>query len=125
MTSLEEAKAHMEKSREFLDAAIFALELKMFNAATSSAVSSGINSKDAICLKLTGRTLKTENHATAANELKQAGPAAATLAITLERLLGLRARAQYQASSVGAANAAKAVEWAGRLHASAKEIVVS
>lgn len=32
------------------------MDLELFSAATSSAVTSGINSKDAICLKLSGRT---------------------------------------------------------------------
>jgi hypothetical protein len=45
---LDDARAHLAKAQEFLAAAEFTLDLDLFNAATSSAVSSGINSKDAI-----------------------------------------------------------------------------
>lgn len=125
MTPLQEARAHLEKAREFLRAAELSLELELFNAATSSAVSSGINSKDAICLKLTGRTGKTEDHAEAARELKQAGAAAAPLASPLSRLLALKAKSQYQASSVTRADAEKAVRWAEKLQNTACSVVTS
>lgn len=54
MRTLDEARAHLAKAREFLTAAELNLDLDLFNAATSNAVISGINSKDAICLRLTG-----------------------------------------------------------------------
>lgn len=53
------------QAREFLDAAQASRELGLDNAATSDAVISAINSKDAIRLTLTGRTGKSENHAQA------------------------------------------------------------
>jgi uncharacterized protein (UPF0332 family) len=55
VTALSEARAHLRKAKEFLTAAEFSLDLDLFNAATSNAVTSGINAKDAICLRLTGR----------------------------------------------------------------------
>lgn len=73
MGALEDAHAHLAKAQEFLAAAEFTLDLDLFNAATSSAVSSGINSKDAICLRLTGVSRKTDDHAQAVAELAQAG----------------------------------------------------
>lgn len=62
MTPIRIAKAHLAKAQEFLDAAEILLNLDMFNAAISSAALSGISSKDAVCLRLTGRTDKTERH---------------------------------------------------------------
>jgi hypothetical protein len=58
MPALDDARAHLAKAREFLEAAELTNDLGLFNAAASSAVTSGINSKDAICLTLTGRTRK-------------------------------------------------------------------
>jgi hypothetical protein len=56
LTALEGARLHLAKAREFLDAAETACGLGLNNAAASNAVISAINSKDAICLALTGRT---------------------------------------------------------------------
>jgi hypothetical protein len=124
VTALEDARAHVAKAREFLDAAQLSHDLALFNAAASSAVISGINSKDAICLRLTGRTRKSDNHADAVTELRAAGPAGARMAPTLSRLLTLKTKSQYQVESVAAADAAKAVDWASRL-LDAAEVVVS
>lgn len=123
MTALQDARAHLAKAREFLEAATINRELELFDAATSAAVVSGNNSKDAICLRLVGVTGRSENHADAVAELKAIGPAAAGLAPTLSRLLRLKTKAQYQAASVAATDAAKAVDWAARLVAAAEEIV--
>jgi hypothetical protein len=120
-----DATAHLDKAREFLAAAEVTLDLELFNAAASNAVTCGINAKDAICLRLTGRTDKTENHNPAPDELKRAGGAAAALAPTMRRLLGTKTKSQYQAASVGKAEATKAVEWARRMFAAAKEINAS
>lgn len=51
-TALHDAEAHLAKAREFLTAAESAASQDLHNAATSNAVVSGINSKDAICLRL-------------------------------------------------------------------------
>lgn len=125
MTTLEDARAHIDKAREFLRAARSGLELELFNAATSSAVISGIHSKDAICLRLTGKTLKGDNHNEAVAELRSAGPNAAALAPTLSRLLRMKTKSQYQATSISAADAAKALEWATRLLESAETVISS
>jgi hypothetical protein len=124
MTTLDDARAHLAKAREFLTAARSNLDLELFNAATSDAVISGINSKDAICLRLTGTTRKADGHNEAVAELKAAGPGGAALAPTLSRLLKLKAKSQYQSASIAAADATKAVEWAARLLEGA-EVVVS
>jgi uncharacterized protein (UPF0332 family) len=123
MTALSEARAHLEKAREFLEAAQTSLEFDQFNAATSNAAISGINSKDAICLKLTGRTRKADNHTEAVAELKAVGPTGAKLAPTLSRLLKLKTKSQYQSVSIAISDAKKAIEWATRLLEGAEEVV--
>jgi hypothetical protein len=124
MTTLDEARAHLAKAREFVDAGRASLDLRLFNAATSDAVISGINSKNAISLRLTGVTRKAESHHEAIAELKAAGPAGEALAPTLSRLLKLKTKSQYQSESVSASDATKAVAWATRLLEGA-EVVVS
>ena len=119
MSALDDARAHLRKAKEFLEAAELNAELELFNAATSSAVTSGINSKDAICLALTGKTAKTENHADALKELVAAGPSMATHATSLGRLLKLRNKSQYQTSDVARSDALKALDWATKLLAAA------
>lgn len=93
------------------------------NAAASDAVISAINSKDAICLALTGRTGKSDNHAQAVDELRRSGPVGAELASTLSRLFNLKTWSQYASRSVSAADARKAVEWASRMHTTAERVV--
>lgn len=123
MGTQAEASAHLTKAREFLEAAQHNLELGLLNASTSNAVSSGVNSKDAICLKLTGKTDKNADHQQAAGELKRSGASGAALSLTLSRLLALKSKSHYQADSVPPAEAAKATAWATRLFEGAKEIL--
>ncbi len=87
MSALTDARAHLRKAREFRDAADLSLDGNLYNAATSSAVTSGINAKDAICLALTGTTAKSDTRTDAVGELRAAGPATKSLATTLGRLL--------------------------------------
>ena len=82
-----------------------------------------LDAKDAICLKLTGRTNKADSHDEARAELRAAGPAGRALEPTFARLLRLKPRAQYQQGSVIASDAAKAVEWAARMFDRAQEVV--
>ena len=123
MTALEDAVAHLAKAREFLEAAELTRDLELYNAATSNAVTSGINSKDAICLSLTGRTTKADIHAEAVAELKSAGGAGRELAPTFSRLLRLKPKSQYQAASISASDAVKSVDWATRMLDVAKTLV--
>lgn len=123
MTALEQARLHLAKAQEFLDAAETSRDLGLNNPAASDAVISAVNSKDAICLALTGRTGKSDNHAQAVDELKRSGPMGAELASTLSRLLNLKTRSQYASLSVSAADAGRAVEWASRMHTTAESVV--
>jgi len=115
VSALTDAKAHLAKAREFLEAAALNNDLALYNAATSNAVTSGINSKDAICLKLTGRTGKMENHTEAIAELKATGSVGRAQATTFDRLLRLKARSQYQTVSISASDATKAIAGAVRM----------
>lgn len=91
----------MAKAREFLVAADVERDHELYNAAISSAVISGINSKDAICLALTRTSQKSANHVNAVGELEAAGArnkhasTTSRLAGLLESLLALKTRAQY------------------------------
>lgn len=123
MTAQEEARLHLSKAREFLDAAETSRDLGLDNAAASNAVISAINSKDAICFAVTGRNGKGDNHAEAVDELRRSGPAGADLASTLSRLLNIKTRSQYASRSVSTADATKAVEWAARMHVGAEGAV--
>jgi uncharacterized protein (UPF0332 family) len=130
VTALSEAREHLRKAKEFLTAAEFSLDLELFNAATSNAVTSGINAKDAICLRLTGKTGMTENHMQAVEELKASGAGSKGigaetkgLAVVLGRLLQLKAKSQYGSLGVARNDAIGAVEWAQRLVDGAAEIV--
>ena len=122
-TPLQDAKAHLLKALEFLAAARSEVNAERYNSATSSAVLSGINSKDAICLKLTGVTGKGDDHKSAVPELKRAGKAATGLAPTLDRLLKLKTRAQYQTTAMARKDAESAVKWASQLYETAEDIV--
>ena len=106
---------HLRKAREFLEAADVELSGGLYSAAASSAVLAGINAKDALCLRLTGRTGKTDNHTVPIGELAKAGPAGKRLEATFRRLLGMKTTAQYQATPIQHADAHKAVEWATRM----------
>ena len=119
------AKDHLAKAKEFLEAAALNNEFELYSAAVSNAVTSGINSKDAICLKLTRRTAKSDDHNAAPTELTASGPLGAGLAPTLHRLLGLKPRAQYQSKQMTSKEAASAVSWAQRLYEGAESVVNS
>lgn len=123
MGALEEARQYLAKAREFLEAAQVNLDLDLFNAATSNAVISGINAKDAICSKVTGRTGKSDDHNAAVDELSRSGPDGKSVAPTLRRLLTLKQKAQYQEMSVAAADAKRAIKWAELIYEKAQEVV--
>lgn len=121
MSVLGEARAHLAKAEEFLAAAELSAEFDHMDAATSSAVISGINAKDAICLALTGSTGKSDDHRRAVTELRRAGPDTTTHAANLGRLLRLKNRSQYQATTTSRSDASSAVGWARVLCEGAKE----
>lgn len=125
MGARDDALSHLRKAREFLEAAGLEYEMELHTAAASSAVLAGINAKDAICLQLTGRTGKSDDHRAAVPELAAAGPAGKALESTFRRLLGLKTAAQYQAAPIARTGATKAVEWATRMVDAARDVTGS
>ncbi len=115
MTPLETARGHLAKAEEFLAEAKSALANEHADAATSNAVIAGINAKDAICLVLTGKTAKADDHRPAVVELRQAGKIGAELAPTLDRLLKPKTKSQYQSLSIAIKDAEAAAGHAARL----------
>ncbi|CAB4894056.1 unannotated protein [freshwater metagenome] len=122
---LNRARGHLRKATEFLAAAESSATNGHFNAATSAAVISGINSKDSMCLKLVGRTDKSDDHRSAVPELRRAGREAAPLAPVLDRLLSLKTKSQYQTTMVSAKEAGDAVKYAQKLLTAAERILAS
>jgi uncharacterized protein (UPF0332 family) len=129
MTVLDDAKIHLMKAREYLEAADLAHDHELYNSAISNAVTSGINSKDAVCLKLVGSSGKAANHSNAVGELEAAGAmsrhASTTrrLAGLLEQLLLLKNRAQYEAFRFAHDDAELAINQAQELLDNAIKIV--
>jgi hypothetical protein len=105
----------LNKAQEFLDAARTALEAGWHNAAASSAVTAGINAKDALCFGTVGRSAASDDHRSAVAELRAIGSTGKEPAIALDRLLGLKDRAQYDRRSVSLTEAQAAVRRASGL----------
>lgn len=76
-------------------------------------------------LKLTGRTEKSDDHKSAVPEFRKARREAAELAPTLDRLLSLKTKSQYQSVSVSAKEARDAVKYAQKLYDGAVRILGS
>ena len=125
MNSLAAAQAHLVKAREFLDAAGVSLDLEQYNAAASNAVISAVNSKDAICLKRLGATMKSDNHADAAKELSSAGEDSARLGPTFKRLLAVKSKSQYQSAAITPSAARIAFGNAEKMYESARAVASS
>ena len=105
MTRKDEARPHLAKAQEYLDAARLVLEYGHNNAACSLSVTAGINSKDVVCILSTGRTDKSDSHDKAVEDLSKSGPAGA-----------------HAAPSVTQSDAEQCVKQAGRLVDDAKEL---
>ena len=123
MSALRDARLHMDKAREFLEAAEANHDLDLYNAAASAAVTSGINSKDAVCLATKGATGRSDNHTDAVGELRRSGPIGAAIASTFNRLLGVKTRAQYQTRATTAKASQDALIWAERMYEAAQRAV--
>lgn len=106
---------HLGKAHEFLEAARAALTAGWNNAAASSAVTAGINAKDVLCFALAGRSTAADDHKAAVMELRALGSAGREPATALDRLLGLKDRAQYDRRAVTATDAQAAVRRAATL----------
>lgn len=104
-----EALAHLHKGVEFLDAAEAAAASGWWNAATSNAVTAGINAKDALCFALAGRSTAADDHREAVAELRALGEAARPAAAAFDRLVGQKDKAQYDRRDVSETEAKAAL----------------
>lgn len=123
MSASGDAGLHLDKAEEFLEAAESNHAVGLFNAAASAAVTSGINSKDAMCLATKGFTGKTDSHSDAVGELRQSGSVGAAMAPTFNRLLSVKARAQYQTRATTAKGSRDALAWVARMYEAARRVV--
>lgn len=114
MSASEDAAAHLAKATEFLEAAELANDAGLYNAATSNAVISGINSKSVICLGLTGRTGTRGNPAEDIAELKAAGGVGQAQAGTFDQLLRADSGSDAVQAIGWAGQLLEAARWAGR-----------
>jgi len=123
MSALRQAAVHLRKAKEFYAAGRDSLAENRFNAATSDAVVSGINSQDVICLMLTGRTGKADDHRQAVTELRSAGQDGRAAAMPLSRLLAVKTKSQYAPELITATDAEKAVDRAATMLVVAERLV--
>lgn len=103
----------MAKSEEFLLAAELMLDEKLFDVATSLAVSAAINASDAIILEKTGSIPSGPDHNQAVIMLRKATDLAT--ARQLQSAIGLKDKAQYRIARCTRADADSAVKAARRL----------
>lgn len=122
MSTRSDARPHLDKAEEYLESARLVLAHGSYNAACSLAVTSGINSKDVICLLSVGHTNKSDNHDKAVEELRRSGPVGQGVAPTMGKLLSKKTKSQYLGPSVTVADADAAVKRAERLFGVAKEL---
>ena len=129
MSAVDESRIHLEKAREFFDAADQNRDAGLYSAAISNAVISGVNAKDAICLALTRTTGKSDRHDDAIGELEAAGAmtkhatTTENLATALGRLLSIKGRAQYAPIRFSREDAEASIQWAQELLDGATTIV--
>lgn len=122
MTVKRDARPHLDKATEYLDAARIVLAEGYYNPAVSLAVTAGINSNDVICILSVGHTDRSDNHDKAVDKLRKSGPTGKKMADTLGRLLGKKTKSQYSSGSVSATDANDAVTRAGRLVDAARDL---
>lgn len=125
MSSREKARLHVAKAEEFWIAARMVWEQGHVNATCSLAITSGINSKDAICLLTVGKSDRSDDHRTAVDELRRSGLTGAALAPTFGRLLAKKSTSQYASASLTRRDAEEALSRAERLMEAAREALHS
>lgn len=121
--SAADARAYLDKAREFLRAAEDSLALGNRMAAAGNAVHAGIGSADAITAARAAVVWKGE-HSQAPAHLEKAGGAEGKKAAPhLRRLLPLKNRAEYDPDPIAVAEAKAAVTAAVRIVRIAEQVV--
>jgi hypothetical protein len=120
--ALQQARAYLEKTEEYVEAASAQLETGRSIAAASLAVHAGINAADAVTGMRLCQRAAGQNHDEVLALLRQAGPDGAAIERDLLRLLPLKTKAEYDPDDVPKATARRAVEWAQRCVAVARPV---
>lgn len=118
------ARGHLRMAREYGDVAVLAADSGRQSPSISNAVLAAINAKDAICLWLTGKTGKSDDHAAAARELRAA--LAARVDGEPQALIDLikqKNRVQYDAGFASAKESKAALRRADALLACAMQVM--
>jgi hypothetical protein len=123
-----EAGKRLSAARKFLEAAEAFVDDRDPDGrrvAVSNAVLAGIAAADAICCARLGKHAVGDDHTAAVDLVRGIGPAGAAAARALTALLAIKNKAQYQAGSIGRADAAAAVRRAQSLIDAAEGVVLS
>jgi hypothetical protein len=123
-----ESRKRLSAARKFLEAAELFLgdvDPEGRRVAVSNAVLAGIAAADAMCCARLGKHAVGDDHRTAADLVRGIGPGGAEASKALIALLGIKHKAQYQASPVGRGDAKAAVRRARALVTTAERIVFS
>lgn len=117
-----QVRAYVAKAEEYVSAAEAELEAERSIAATSLAIHAGINGSDAVTGVRLGVRAAGQDHDEALRLLKTAGPDGNAVAKDLARLLPMKNRAEYEPDEIPKADAARAVDRAGRIVAVARRV---
>jgi HEPN domain-containing protein len=120
-----QARAYLDKAREYLAAAEEELRAGRRIAATSLAIHAGINAADAVTGARLGRRAAGQDHDEVLALLSEAGADGTELHEQLVRLLPLKTKAEYDPADIPKAAAEKAVERARRCVQVAQRVVAS
>jgi predicted nucleotidyltransferase/HEPN domain-containing protein len=121
--TLADARRYLAKGEEFLAVAEDCLAAERYIAATGNAVHAAINAADAVLGARTRQRPAAQDHGQALDLLGQAGRDGKDLAKHLDRLLPLKAKAEYDPDDVPRTTAAKAVGSARRAVAVARRVL--
>jgi len=124
---LPQARAFLQKAKEYLAVAEDSLAQGRLTAAAGNAIHAGINAKDAMVIAVTGSTGKNKDHLQAVKELRTAlegKPDAALYEKALRELIGAKSDVEYGAFMIGEAKAKALVRRAQTLVDAATKLTV-
>src|SRR3982074_1996984 len=121
--SAADAKAYLEKAREYLRASITSLDFSNHAAATGNAVHAGISAADSIAATEARQVWRGEHGQATTYLERNVMPHGSAAAKHLRRLLPLKGTAEYDPDPIPPAKAAAAVEAARRIVAIAEQVV--
>jgi hypothetical protein len=121
--SAADARAYLEKAREYLRAATTSLDFANHAAATVNAVHAGISAADSIAATEARQVWRGEHGQAPTYLERNVKPHGTATARQLKRLLPLKGTAEYDPDPIPPAKAAAAVEAARRLVAIAEQVV--